>query len=137
MTIITSLVYTHQCTESCASSKCKCDRENDKVIADCSTSGLQNVPDLPCNTTHLYLNNNPITVIQKDAFPQSLVYLNMSFCTIRTIEKGAFVNLFHLRVLDLSFNRELTRDVLPNVTFEPRIYFHTKSECEWYTMHVG
>ena len=97
MTIITRLVYAHHCTEFCASSKCKCDRENDKLIADCSTSGLQHVPDLPFNTTHLYLNNNPITVIQKDAFPQSLVYLNISFCTIRTIEMGVFGNLFHLR----------------------------------------
>ena len=82
---------------SCSSlPRCRCKIEQNKVTVDCSYSSLLQVPvaTFHDSVTHLHLVNNGV----------------------KFIERGAFRNLHKLEYLDLSFNRELTFAVLPNVT---------------------
>ena len=86
------------------------------VIAYCDHAGLRAVPTFSANVTHVYMESNPITFIPKDAFPTSLHHLSMVDCSLKFIEKGAFKKLSELSVLNLSFNRELSFAILPNIT---------------------
>lgn len=60
-----------------------------------------------------------LPIIRKDMFQKfrELKNLSISYCEIKSIEKGAFENLINLVHLDISHNEELTLVVLPNVTF--------------------
>lgn len=60
-----------------------------------------------------------LPIIRKEMFQKfkEIENLSISYCEIKSIEKGAFEHLIKLVHLDISHNEELTLVVLPNVTF--------------------
>ena len=110
------------CQINCTSdANCKCIPvyEND-VKADCSSLQLQTVPSwFSENVTVIDLRNNTIDKIYNtDMLPSRLQWLDISFCRLVEIDEG-FVGQFPaLKYLDISYNRGLTFEVLPNVTYD-------------------
>ncbi|XP_068098610.1 type III endosome membrane protein TEMP [Hyperolius riggenbachi] len=75
-----------------------------KVSVDCSNKGLINIPrSLPWNLQHLDLSANSLHLSQPLSERLSrLRYLNLSRNPLHILPAGAFQNLPHLQILDLS-----------------------------------
>jgi Leucine-rich repeat (LRR) protein len=60
-----------------------------------------------------------IPFIKKDMFANfsQIRNLSLSYCELKSIEKGAFENLLYLEHLDVSNNQGLTLDAIPNITY--------------------
>ncbi|CAH1265349.1 PODN [Branchiostoma lanceolatum] len=76
----------------------------------CNSAGLRNVPqNIPSTTTHLYLKNNRITIIYREAFADapnlSVLHLGSNFLSNPFIQEGSFDNLVNLETIVLSDNR--------------------------------
>ena len=87
--------------------------------ADCSSLGLKTFPTFTENVTHIILQNNSFYVINEtNQLPSNLKWLDISYCGIREIQTGFIKQFQSLEYLDISYNRELTLHVLPNVTHD-------------------
>ena len=79
-----------------------------QYIVDCSNSGLDSVPkSLPRETTHLYLDNNNLSYLQRNSF--STHYSRLEVLSIRNnklekVNSGSFENLDNLKQLFLYNN---------------------------------
>ena len=77
---------------------------------DCSSSALKGIPTIfPTNVRGLLLDNNGITLLEKDSFVSrrltNLENLQADFCQIGTIELGAFNGLTNLAYLSVRGNK--------------------------------
>ena len=100
---------------------CRCISLDDNAIkADCSSLKLQTLPSwFSENVTEIDVRNNSISNINSiDTLPSRLKWLDISFCKIIEIAKGFLRQCPALEYLDISYNRELTFEVLPNVTYD-------------------
>ena len=52
------------------------------------------------------------------ALPYGLIHLDISACKLKEIQRGFLRNFSNLEYLDISYNWELSLEVLPNVTFD-------------------
>ena len=106
--------------------KCKCSELKDNFIVDCSNIGVKSVPiGIPSGTTHLYLNNNGISVLRNNSFAHSqgelpnLVTLNIRSNTMSTVEIKALEGLHKLKELDLYNNCLKLESSFPKSVFVP------------------
>ncbi|KAE8609818.1 hypothetical protein XENTR_v10011919 [Xenopus tropicalis] len=85
-------------------------RSQDKI--DCRNKGLQQIPtSLPEGIQYLDLSNNSIHVSQ--SLPKSLSelrFLNLSHNPLKVLPSGAFQNLPHLQILDMSSSSIVSLD---------------------------
>ena len=89
------------------------------VKANCSSLNLTAFPLFSENVTEIVIRNNKIGKIRStDILPSGLQYLDISFCKLLEIDKGFISQFPALEYLDISKNRELTFEVLPNVTYD-------------------
>ena len=126
MTLISSSLMTtpstkhaYNCTTEAMCICIKIDHFNYK--ADCSSSllDLRTFPSFSENVTEVDLKNNSFYKINStDVLPNGLRWLDMSYCKILEIEEGFLRQFAALEYLDISYNRELTFEVLPNVTYD-------------------
>ena len=99
---------------------CKCISTNENNLkADCSSLQLQTFPTFSENVTVIDLRNNSIDKIYSTyILPSGLQWLDISFCKLHEIDTGFLSKFPALEYLDISYNRELTFEVLPNVTYD-------------------
>jgi hypothetical protein len=88
--------------------ECICDAGG--YYVDCSSSALKEIPTVfPTNVRGLLLDNNAITLLEKDSFVSrrltELENLQADFCQIGTIELGAFNGLTNLIYLSMQGNK--------------------------------
>ena len=127
LTLLLTL-HGHSCEPNnvvdCLPERCKCFAINgtEKYYrADCSWKGLTFVPNFPDNITEINLSHNPLNYIHSNDnknMSSKLNRLDLSHCGLKTIESGFLRKFFNLTYLDISYNRELTLEVLPNVTYD-------------------
>ena len=76
-------------------------------------------PNFTEDVVEINLSHNSLTSIAKDTeLPTGVKSLDISHCKLRIIEIGLIRSLQHLEYLDISHNRELILNALPNVTFD-------------------
>ena len=102
------------------------EKSSDIFIVDCSNAGLTSVPKgIPTKTTHLYLDNNFIEIIENGSFLEgnvglpNLVKLSIRNNTLKEIQCTAFCGLNVLEELDLYSNGLEFVDSLPPTVFQP------------------
>jgi hypothetical protein len=98
--------------------ECRCNAGG--YYVDCSSSYLKQIPlTLPTHVRGLVLNNNSVTLVEKDSFVSrglnEVENLQADFCQIRTIELGAFNGLTNLIYLSMWGNK--ISEIIPG-TFE-------------------
>ena len=105
-------------------SRCTCfdDGKLDRVIVDCSNSGLNSVPEnMPLNVTHLYLDSNNITTLQNESFGRrrfpNLIFLGLKHNRLTKIYTGVFQVLDKLKNLNLYNNSLKYKKSLPGPAF--------------------
>ena len=113
----------NNCQENSLQS-CHCkEKSSDLFIIDCSNARLTSVPkNIPTKTTHLYLDNNIITVLENRSFLEglpNLVKLSIRNNTLNKIQTTAFCGLKSLEELNLYNNELQCRDSLPPTVFQP------------------
>ncbi|VDI08041.1 Hypothetical predicted protein [Mytilus galloprovincialis] len=88
-----------------------------ELYIDCSHRNLTNIPPLPNNTVHLYLQNNFLMQIPDNAFENmtNLITLDLSFNRLMLYTKQTFTGLRNLQILKLGNNIIYQ---IPNKTFE-------------------
>ena len=87
--------------------------------ANCTSLNLDHFPAFSENVSEIDMSHNHLTRISADThLPSYIKWLDISDCSLRSIEKGFIRKLKHLEYLDISHNRELTLEVLPNVTHD-------------------
>ena len=89
---------------------CKNDVKRSTYLVDCDFLQPSDFHQLPHNTTHFKSNQKATWVIPDGSFDKvtGLLYLDLSWNQLITIESDAFVGLTNLVVLDLSGNMFLT-----------------------------
>ena len=107
----------------CLPEHCKCFAINNEKYyrADCSWKNLTRIPNFFDNITDINLSHNPlngIDVVENKNMPSGLKSLDFSHCDLKMMERGFLRKFSSLTYLDISFNRELTLEVLPNVTHD-------------------
>ena len=69
--------------------------------------------------TEILFRNNTLTYLSCNVtLPSGLIILDVSHCKLRRIDGGVLRGLQSLEYLDVSHNRELTLDALPNITHD-------------------
>ena len=89
--------------------------------ADCSSWNLPYIPYFPGNVIEINLSYNHFDTIRasnSSQIPSEVRSLNLSYCGVKEIHRGFLQNFVKLEFLDISYNRELTLEVLPNVTHD-------------------
>ena len=89
-----------------------------QVQADCSSLSLDYIPKFWENVTHINMSNNPLGTILNVLLPSNLRSLDLSRCGIREFQRGILSNYSKLEYLDISYNRELSLNSLPNITYD-------------------
>ena len=90
---------------------------NKSSKADCSNLGLCSFPIFPDNVTEIVFRNNLLTNITKHTtLPWGLRRLDISHCILQQVDRGFIRQFPSLEYLDISYNRELSLEVLPNIT---------------------
>ena len=98
---------------------CTCTIQNDSYVADCSNLGLVEFPEYSPNVTKIVFQHNDMTKISSNtSLPTGLTYIDVSFCQLRRIDIGFLIQFPNLTFLDVSANRELTLEALPNITHD-------------------
>ena len=104
---------------------CQCKVDGDKYVVDCSRLGLKSVPEsIPTRTTHLYLDDNNLKILQDGSFNQgnkglpNLVTLSIKRCKLEKIEVAAFHGLPSLKESSLYNNSLEQENSLPNSIFQ-------------------
>ena len=105
---------------------CRCNEDGDKFVVDCSHAGLKFVPKgIPLRTTHLYLDDNNLRILQNGLFHQGnrglphLMMLSIKRCKLEKIGPAAFHWLPNLKNLSLYNNSLEQENSLPNSVFQP------------------
>ena len=113
------------CTEK-AIHFCQCKEDGHRYLIDCSHLGLEAIPQIiPIQTTHLYLDDNNLKILQNRSFNQGnkglphLVMLSIKRCKLEKIEPAAFHWLPNLTELNLYNNSLEKENSLPNSVFQP------------------
>ena len=87
------------------------------VFANCSKKNITVIPTFSLFVRRIDLSRNSLKFIPANtSLPKDLLSLDVSNSDIKYIELGAFRQLNALQYLDISFNQELTLNVLPNIT---------------------
>ena len=80
---------------------------------------LNDFPNFTDDVTEIQFSHNNLTNIHIGTeLPSGVKSLDITNCQLQSIDKGFIRQLKHLEYLDISNNRELTLEVLPNVTFD-------------------
>ena len=104
--------------------KCICSLLNetgDQYGADCSSRSLTIFPSFPRNIIEINLSYNNFDIIRvsnSSQIPSEVRSLDLSYCGVKEIDRGFLRSFVKLEFLDISYNRELTLEVLPNVTHD-------------------
>ena len=103
---------------------CHCEeKSSDLFIVDCSNVGLTSTPKcIPTKTTHLYLDNNFIKILENGSFLEglpNLVKLSIRNNTLKQIQPTAFYGLKSLEYLNLYNNQLQYMDSLSPTVFQP------------------
>ena len=105
---------------------CQCKEDGDRYVVDCSRLGLKSVPEgIPKRTTHLYLDDNNLKILQNRSFNVGnrglphLVTLSMKRNKLEKIEPATFRWLQNLKELILYNNNLEGKSSLPNLVFQP------------------
>ncbi|KAK3086040.1 hypothetical protein FSP39_012518 [Pinctada imbricata] len=105
---------------TCSSNKrCECSSIKDnKLKADCSRRQLSEIPRFDHSVVDIDLsgNENLSKIPAINYLPSRLIRLDATLCNLQHIELGALQGLKNLYYLDISWNPELTLDVLSNIT---------------------
>ena len=108
-------------TTNCTSEpRCRCfPISKNSIRADCSYLNLTRFPDFTEDVAEITFSHNNLTsIFNGTELSTGVKRLDISHCQLRSIEKGFIRPLQHLEYLDISHNRELSLEVLPNVTFD-------------------
>ena len=100
--------------------RCRCTTLGaNRYGADCSSLGLNTFPTFSLNVTEIIMYNNDLGCITAAApLPSGLQKLDLRDCQLQYIEKGFLHQFTRLEYLDISFNREITLEVLTNFTYD-------------------
>ena len=105
---------------------CQCKEDGKKYLVVCSHVGLKSIPKrIPIRTTHLYLDDNHIRILENGSFKQGnrglshLVKLSIKRSKLHTIQPAAFHWLPNLKELNLYNNSLEQEHSLPNSVFQP------------------
>ena len=100
--------------------RCKCTPSSRGLYkTDCSSLDLQEFPDFFEDVEDIiFFNNSLHTIYANETLPNRLTHLDISFCKLKSIHRGFLKNFSRLEYLDVSYNRELTLEVLPNITYD-------------------
>ena len=88
---------------------------------DCSSRNLTYIPKFPGKVTEINLSYNHFDTIRASngsQIPSEVRSLDLSYCEVKEIHRGFLRSFVKLELLDISYNRELTLEVLPNVTHD-------------------
>ena len=104
---------------------CQCKEDGRTYVVNCSHNGLKSIPkNIPIRTTHLYLDNNNIKILENESFKQGnrgfshLVTLSIKRNKLEKIESAAFRGLPNLKELNL-YNNSLEKETsLPKLVFK-------------------
>ena len=119
--LVTDIAASGFDTKNCSSEpSCRCfSISKDNIRADCSYVNLMKFPTFTEDVVEINFSHNGLTSIAKGTkLPKGVKHLDISHCQLRIIEIGFIRSLQHLEYLDISHNRELTLNDLPNVTFD-------------------
>ena len=119
--------------------RCRCcPISKNSIRADCSYLNLTRFPDFTEDVAEINFSRNNLTSISKGTkLPTDVKSLDISYCQLRIIEKGFIRQLQHLEYLDISHNRELSLEVLPNVTFDLQFTNIKEFNCSAMQCSVG
>ena len=106
---------------NCSSeSRCKCTVINDNNIrATCTYLSLTEFPIFKDTVTEIDMSHNDIHALTIDTvLPPGIRRLQISHCYLQSVDEGFIHQARYLEYLDISNNRELTLEVLPNITYD-------------------
>ena len=106
-------------------------------MADCSGKDLTFVPNFPDSITEINLSHNPLNSSDNKNISSKLNSVDLSHCGLKTIERGFLRKFSDLTYLDISYNRELTLEVLPNVTYDLQNTSIRTLKCDALHCEVG
>ena len=127
----------------CLPERCKCFEINSRdkyYMADCSGKGLTFVPNFPDNITEINLSHNPLNYIHSTDnknISSKLNSMDLSHCGSKMMERGFLRKFSNLTYLDISYNRELILEVLPNVTYDLQNTSIRTFKCDALHCEVG
>ena len=105
---------------------CQCKEDGHRYVVDCCDVGLKSVPkNIPIQTTHLFLDDNNLKILQNESFNQEnrglphLVMLSIKKSKLEKIEPDTFRWLPNLKELNLNNNSLEQENSLPNSVFQP------------------
>ena len=100
--------------------RCKCyPSGKGQFKADCSSLDLQEFPEFSEYVEEIIFFNNSLHAINaNDTLPERLTHLDISACELKSIHRGFLQKFSRLEYLDLSYNRELSLEVLPNISYD-------------------
>ena len=117
---ITGLADVRHMTNCSSEPRCRCTTLGaNRYGTDCSSLGLNTFPTFSLNVTEITMYNNDLGSISATAsLPSGLQKLDLRDCHLQYVEKGFFKKFTRLEHLDISFNREITLEVLTNITYD-------------------
>ena len=100
--------------------RCLCTQlENGEYKANCSSLDLHEFPEFSNDVKEItFFNNSFDSILANSCLPKGLTHLDISKCKLKEIHKGFLQPFSRLEYLDMSHNRELSLEVLPNVTYD-------------------
>ena len=80
---------------------------------------MQEFPDFSKDVEDIiFFNNSLNTIYANETLPNILTHLDISACKLKSIHRGFLQSFSRLEYLDVSYNRELTLEALPNITYD-------------------